>query len=176
MATLQRQELIDALTRLGELANGQGETVELLLLGGGAMVLAFAERSATRDVDVVIMRPENAAFVRDLARRVAAERGWSEGWLNDAAKGFVVGSSRGRVVLAQPGIEVAIPSIEQLLAMKLCAWRDDVDIRDARRLLTELHAPYNDVWNTVMPFLQPGRELTAKYAFDDLWDELHGAH
>jgi hypothetical protein len=39
---------------------------------------------------------------------------------------------------------VKAPASEQLLAMKLSAWRDDLDIEDAR--------------------------LKARYAFDDLWE------
>ena len=52
---------------------------------------------------------------------------------------------------------------EQLLAMKLCAWRDDVDIADARRLLAELSGTHEDIWRQVEAYLQPGRELKAKY-------------
>ena len=60
--------------------------------------------------------------------------------------------------------------------MKLCAWRDDVDIDDARRLLRELGpgGRLADVWERLTPFLQPGRELTARYALEDLWEEPGG--
>lgn len=175
MATLSKQDVIDALTRLGELAASSGERIELLLLGGGLMVLVFDARQSTRDVDVVILAPPDAAKVRSLAETVARERNWPPDWLNDAAKGFVVGTSRGAIVFTASGIEVRRPSIEQLLAMKLCAWRDDVDIADARRLLQELRGDYNEVWQGVTPHLQPNHELKAKYAFDDLWDETHGS-
>jgi hypothetical protein len=58
--------------------------------------------------------------------------------------------------------------------MKLAAWRDDVDIEDARLLLTHLSGTRDDVWRAVEPHVPPGRELKAKYAFDDLW-EARGA-
>jgi hypothetical protein len=45
----------------------------------------------------------------------------------------------------------------------------------ARRLRRELPGAYNGVWQSVQPFLQPGRELKAKLAFDDLWEESHGS-
>ena len=134
MATLGKQELIDALTRLGELAAAQGRKLDLMLVGGGIMVLVFETRQTTRDLDVLVLPTSDAADVRSLAATVAAERGWPENWLNDAAKGFMVGVSRGPVIFAAAGIEVRRPSIEQLLAMKLCAWRDDVDIADAPTL------------------------------------------
>ena len=60
--------------------------------------------------------------------------------------------------------------------MKLYAWRDDVDIADATRLLETLTGPGNraEVWKHIEPFLMPGRELKAQYAFDDLWESLYG--
>jgi hypothetical protein len=73
-----------------------------------------------------------------------------------------------------PGIAVHVPSVEQLLAMKLCAWRDDVDIADAKRLLPELTGAHDEVWKRVEAHLFPGRELIAKYAFEDLWETTHG--
>lgn len=176
MALLNKRDVIDALTRLGELAQESGETIELLLAGGTLMVLVFETRLATRDVDAVVLAPADAARVRQLAKAVAVERGWADDWLNDAVKGFMVGITRGPIVFTVPGIVARRPAIEQLLAMKLCAWRDDVDIADALRLLTELSGDYDRIWQQVEPYLQPGRELTAKYAFDDLWDASHGPH
>jgi predicted nucleotidyltransferase len=114
--------------------------------------------------------------VRELAKTVAKEFNWPEDWLNDAAKGYLVGFSRGQVIFAAPGIEVRAPALEQLLAMKLSAWRDDVDIADARRLLTEMEpsANRNEIWRRVDPYLIPGAQLKAQYAFDDLWEMLYG--
>ena len=123
----------------------------------------------------MILSPAETSRVRDMASVIAADRGWPEDWLNDAAKGYLVGVSQGPIVFSSPGIVVRRPAIEQLLAMKLCAWRDDVDIADARRLLQELSGAYDDLWSEVAPFVQPGQELKAKYAFDDLWDESHGS-
>ena len=59
-----------------------------------------------------------------------------------------------------PTLRVRTLSVTQLLAMKLSAWRDDLDVEDARRL--------------VEPHLVPGREMKAQYAFDDLWESEHG--
>ncbi len=173
MALLDRQALTQALTRLGEIAQTDGDTLELLLMGGTLMVLVFESREATRDVDVLILAPPEASRVRNYARTVAAEFGWPDDWLNDGAKGFLVGISDGPVVFSAPGVVVRRPSFEQLLAMKLCAWRDDVDISDARHLLSMLQGTRDDVWERVVPFLQPGRELKAQLAFADLWEEAH---
>jgi hypothetical protein len=176
VATLSRDEIAGALLRLGQLAEQRGEKVELLLVGGALMVLAYEARHATRDVDVIILAPREARVVRELAAEVAAERGWPDDWLNDAAKGYLVGLSEGAVILAAPGIDVRAPAVAQLLAMKLSAWRDDVDIADARRLLQELAVgnARGAVWQHVEPHLVPGDELKAQYACDDLWDSEYG--
>ena len=93
MATFTRTEILEGLQRLGELAQEKGTTVQLTLMGGAVMVLAFEARLSTRDVDVFIRSPREARIVRELAKRVAGERDWNDDWLNDAAKGYLVGVS-----------------------------------------------------------------------------------
>jgi hypothetical protein len=140
------------------------------------MVLGYHARQSTKDIDALVLPPPEAHVVRDWAAVVARERDWSEDWLNDAAKGYIVGMSDGPILLAAAGIEVRQPAVEQLLAMKLCAWRDDVDIADARRLLADLesNADGDREWQRVAPYLLQGRELKARYAFEDLWESIHG--
>jgi hypothetical protein len=95
-------------------------------------------------------------------------------WLNDGAKGYLIGLTAGPVVFSAPGIEVRSPATAQLLAMKLSAWRDDIDIADASRLLEEMKGSRDDIWQEVEPHLVPGDELKAQYAFADLWETHHG--
>lgn len=176
MALLTRQDIIGALERLGQLAAADGYTLHLLIVGGAAMVLGYTARQSTHDIDALFLPPPEAHVVRAWARVIAHEYGWPDDWLNDSAKGYLMGVSSGPILLEAPGIEVRQPSVEQLLAMKLCAWRDDVDIADARRLLVEL-APVGkrvDVWQRVVPYLVPGRELKAQYAFEDVWESVYG--
>jgi hypothetical protein len=176
MATFTRNEIEEGLRRLGELAQAKGLHIQLTLVGGAVMVLRFNARPSTRDIDAIILQPREARLVRELARRVADEFEWTEDWLNDGAKGYLVGISDGPIIFQAPGIEARAPSIEQLLAMKLSAWRDDIDISDARRLLLEVGRGRNrdDVWQSIEPFLIKGDELTAQYAFWDLWETLYG--
>lgn len=58
--------------------------------------------------------------------------------------------------------------------MKLSAWRDDVDVADARLLLSKLTGEREWLWSLVEPYLVPGRELKAQYAFADLWEASRG--
>jgi hypothetical protein len=46
MATIGKQDILAALTRMGELAAGRGQQLDLLLLGGGVMVIVFAGGTA----------------------------------------------------------------------------------------------------------------------------------
>jgi Nucleotidyltransferase of unknown function (DUF6036) len=174
MATFTRKEIEQGIKRLGQLALECGLKIEMVMVGGALMVLRFHARESTRDVDVAVLAPAEARKVRELAHSVAAEQGWPNDWLNDGAKGYLVGLSSGPVVLSAPGIEVRSPSTAQLLAMKLSAWRDDVDIADAAQLLKEMTGDRNEIWQKVEPYLIPGSELKAQYAFADLWEAQHG--
>lgn len=173
MATLTRNEITQALEQLGKLAHSRGYTIELLVVGGSAMVLLYNARPATRDVDVVILSPQ-ARTVRGLAQQIAVTQNLPDDWLNDGAKGYVVGLSEGETVFSAPGIVVKTPVTAQLLAMKLSAWRDDVDIADARKLMQSLTGEQDQVWQAITPYLVPGEELKAQYAFLDLWEALYG--
>src|SRR5262245_49897637 len=136
MALLDRQEIVSALERMGELAQGEGHFLQLVVVGGAAMVLGYDARRSTHDIDALFLPPPDPRVIRKWVQVVAQERGWPDDWLNDGAKGYVVRLSAGPTLLKTSGIEVRQPAPEQLLAMKLCAWRDDVDIADAGLLLS----------------------------------------
>lgn len=138
------------------------------------MVLLFNARESTKDVDAFSVEPEAQAVVSEAARWVAAALGLPDDWLNDAAKGYAHGLTRGPMLLETTALRVRAVAIEQLLAMKLSAWRDDLDVEDARRLLQECGTAREDVWRQVERHLVPGRELKARYAFDDLWESHYG--
>jgi len=176
MATFTEQDIREGLGKLGELAQSRGIHIQLIVVGGAVMVLAFGARQSTRDVDTVILLPREARIVRDLAKQVAEELDWPADWLNDGAKGYLRGVSDGPIIFQAPGIEVRAPSFEQLLAMKLSDWRDEVDISDAQRILEGLAINYGraELWQAIEPYLVPGDELTAQYAFLDIWESLYG--
>ena len=138
------------------------------------MVLAYNVRPMTHDVDAVIVAPPTISNVRLLVEQVAQELSWPVDWLNDSAKGYLVGLSEGPIIFSAPGITVKRPSVAQLLAMKLSAWRDDVDVADASFLLQELSGSQEAIWERTAPYLTPGDELKAQYAFWDLWESIYG--
>jgi Nucleotidyltransferase of unknown function (DUF6036) len=171
MALLSRDQIIQALTRLGEIAARDGLEVQLVLVGGAVMALAYNARSATQDVDAIFLPPPEASQLRQWALLVASELELPEDWLNDGAKGFLNGLTIGPLLLSAPGIQVHQVTAEQLLAMKLSAWRDDTDINDAKRLLLEFpNLELEALWTRIEPFVIRGEELKARYALEDLWN------
>lgn len=89
-----------------------------------------------------------------------------------------MGLSEGGVIYSAPGIVVHSPALAQLLAMKLSAWRDDVDIQDAGRLLREMISDSSEnqdaFWALIEPYVMPSQALKARYAFLDLWESIYG--
>lgn len=138
------------------------------------MVLLFGARDSTKDVDAFHLDLEPKSRVAAAAAEVATALELPGDWLNDAAKGYVHGLSLGPVLMDTPTLRVQTLSPMQLLAMKLSAWRDDLDVEDARRLLKECRGAREDVWREVESHVVPGREMKARYAFDDLWESEHG--
>jgi uncharacterized nucleotidyltransferase DUF6036 len=174
MTTLSRADIIRALNALSAELQSQGARYELVIFGGAALVLVYGARQATKDVDGIVLGRADAAVLRSAAKAVATSLGLPSDWLNDGAKGYVHGIAIGATILDTASLAVRAAAPEQLLAMKLCAWRDDIDIEDARLVLHSLSGDRENIWSRVEPFLVPGRELKARYAFDDLWEGLGG--
>ncbi len=143
---------------------------DVVVVGGAALVLRHRAREATKDVDAVVLPESIKSDVLSAAATVAGAASLPADWLNDGAKGFLHGLDETTPVWTGTSLRVRAASDAQLLAMKLCAWRDDLDIEDARLLLSKLVGSREDVLAAVRPYFVPGRELRAQYAFDDLWE------
>jgi hypothetical protein len=146
---------------------------ELVVVGGAALVLLFRARESTKDVDAYFVEPE-ASAVREAAEAVARRLDLPGDWLNDGAKGFLVSVSTGEMLYDSPSLTVHAASTAQLLAMKLAAWRDAIDRADARLLLSHMTGSAADIWAAVKPFVAPYQLDKASYAFEDLWESIHG--
>ena len=129
------------LTELGGRLQAKGVEAQLYIVGGAAIALGIDARRVTVDIDAVF-HPETS--VRDEATAMAAEHGLPSGWLNDSVKAFVPGDDIGSVVLAVPGLGVAVASPEHLLAMKMAAYRPGTDQRDLELLFGVLHVTTAD--------------------------------
>lgn len=135
VANLTRDKIIDAWTRLGELAHAEGKSIDIIVVGGAVMAVYFQSRASTADVDGIFAP---APETRRWAQTVADELDLPADWLNDGAKGYLTGESEGPVLHRSAGIVVRTVALAHLLALKLMAWRDDVDFRDALRILQAL--------------------------------------
>jgi hypothetical protein len=121
-SALTREQILAALQALSEQLGKKGITGEVCLFGGTVMVLAFAARLATKDVDALFQPTQT---IRELARRVADELALPSDWLNDGVKGFV-SHRHDRITgnLPQfPNLRLTMPVPEYLLAMKCMAAR-----------------------------------------------------
>lgn len=170
MKRLSKKQIEEAFKVLSTQLGKPKTPYELFIVGGAALVLLFNARETTKDVDIVQIDPA----IRVASRKVAAQLDLPEDWINDGAKGYVHGIAKGEVIFRSSTLIIRTLALPQLLAMKLCAWRDDLDIEDARLVLSKMCSNKNDVWSRIEPHLVPGRELKARYAFEDLWESMYG--
>jgi hypothetical protein len=120
---LDRDRLVRALRRMGELAVADGVELELSLYGGAVFTLVYGSRESTKDVDGLI-RP--AEVGRALVRRVAAEQGLPEDWINGDVAQFLAEREERRPYPKDDlgvGLIVTVPTSAYLLALKLRACR-----------------------------------------------------
>jgi hypothetical protein len=171
---LSAEDIRNGLDALAAELRRRGERAEIAVAGGAALVLLFNARQTTKDVDAYVLRPE-ASHVREAVQEVAKELGLPDDWLNDSAKGYFIGVSIGEVLHNSDALVARAVSTTQLLAMKLAAWRDAIDRADARLLLARMPGRAEEVWAAVKAFVPPHDVDKASYAFDDLWDSIHGS-
>jgi hypothetical protein len=112
---------------------------EVYVVCGAALCLALRARPSTRDVHAYF---EPTRAIREAAARVAAAHDVPDGWLNDAAKGYLSPAGKYRPFLELPNLRVLTAELEYLLAMKCLAFRlgaefhDEADVRFLLRLLS----------------------------------------
>ena len=142
------------------------------------MVLAFAARPSTKDVDAIFQPVQT---IREIARAIGEEKGFLESWLNDAAKGFV--SARHETTAGNlpqfPNLRLTMPTPEYLLAMKCMASRigavetDADDVKDIVFLIRHLHLKSaNEVMELVAAYYPPNRvPIKSQYLVEGLFAE-----
>jgi hypothetical protein len=142
MNGIAKQTVMAALTRLGELADEDGFTLEVCLYGGALMMLVYNARTITKDIDAII-RPSLEGH--QLAERVARELGLPEDWLNDRVRMFLAPAEQLRPIPWEgPGIKLTAPTASYLLAMKALACRNPLpgyegDLDDLRFLIRKMN-------------------------------------
>lgn len=125
---LDAAKMRELLAQLDARLKARGIKASLYLVGGAAMAMEYGRDGLTPDIDAIASH--KAVF--EESRRLAAEHGLPEGWLNSNAGGWVPPRpdwARRRPIELGLTIHVAPP--EHVLAMKLVAQRrkDRPDIR-----------------------------------------------
>jgi hypothetical protein len=115
-----RDKIIELLTELGRRLSAKGVAGRLYIVGGAAMALEFDTRRTTRDIDAVFHPPTTVA---DEAASMAKELGLPLSWLSAAASPFIPLPDEDPVSLDVEGLQVAVSSPANLLAMKMAAGR-----------------------------------------------------
>jgi len=115
-----RDKIIELLTELGRRLSARGVGGRLYVVGGAAMALEFDTRRTTRDIDAVLDPPTTIA---DEAASMATDLGLPPGWLSSAAQAFIPMPDEDPVSLDVEGLQIAISSPANLLAMKMAAGR-----------------------------------------------------
>ena len=129
-----RARIIELLTELGRRLSAKGVAGRLYVVGGAAMALEFDTRRTTRDIDAVMHPPTTVA---DEAASMATDLGLPLGWLSAAAQAFIPLPGQDPVFFDVEGLQVAVSSAANLLAMKMAAGRPQ-DITDLVVLFAHL--------------------------------------
>lgn len=129
---LDRAQLEQAFTTLGERLARRGVVADIFIVGGAAMALAYDTTRVTRDVDSLFV-PHG--IVLDEARNVAKDLGLPPWWLNEQASVYISGKDDPgkRRVFDHPGLRVTAASPRHIFAMKALAARTR-DVDDLRLL------------------------------------------
>ena len=165
---MNKDEIEQYLKMLGQELTAEQRKGEILLVGGAVMVLIIGNRMSTRDIDASFER--EASAIRVAVSNIARQEGLPPDWLNDGAKGFLYSIPPVFMWKSYPGLDIYLPSLDYLLAMKIIAGRPQ-DIVDAEAVIK--HLGLSDA-QEVVDILQryvPAQYLTARvqYIIEDLF-------
>jgi len=174
---LTHESILAALQELSDRMGEKGQHGEILLLGGAAMILAYQNREGTKDIDAII---DPKTVINQITKEMADDHGLPDGWLNDAAKGFVpentVQITEG--VPQFPYLTVYLPEARALFDMKAQSSRLDPtptgeesrDMTDLRTLVSVLEIKnQEDAEIAIKQYIPPEKiPLRFWYALDDI--------
>ena len=148
------ETMADALDRLAVEVAGRGETLDVAIYGGSALMLASNFRYASEDVDARVIDRPWPAWLTEAVARIGRELALDDQWFNDevlfhlsqqasdGADHVEFGTfPRGA---AEVGLRVFVPTAEYMLALKLKAMRvldplkgsqEAADIRNLMRVV-----------------------------------------
>jgi hypothetical protein len=175
---LSKEAILKALQDLSDGLAAQNVKGELCLFGGTVMVLAFAARLSTKDVDAVF---QPTRTIRNLAESIGEANQLPKGWLNDGVKGFL--SVKHDVIQGNlpqfPNLRLTMPAPEYLLAMKCMASRINMsetgggDVPDIVFLIRRLNLKSAQAVMDIVAEYYPANQvpIKAQYLVESLFEE-----
>ncbi len=135
---MDKNDIEKYLRMVGHELQEKGLTLDILLLGGAAMLVEFGNRESTQDIDTFFW--SDFAAIAKAAAAVAEREGLPDGWLNNAAAGFThnfIKQPSMKLWRQFPGLRVYTPSVEYLFVTKIMAGRprDEEDIMVLAQML-----------------------------------------
>lgn len=155
-----------------------GQTAEIAIYGGSALLLEVGAREATKDVDYVTLCGSDSLLLQ-AADEVASRYGLETGWLNDAVGIFISDKPDYRLVgdfpSERPGLRVFRASAEYMLAMKLMSMRSALesnDVRDVWDLVDRCGVSTADEARSFLARFYPGQRLPRRNSLilEDLFE------
>ena len=89
---MNKDDITKYLRMVGHELVGQGKQLEIVLLGGAAMLIEIGNRESTHDVDTFFVSDFTALLKASVV--VATHESLPDGWLNSAAAGFTYNFKR----------------------------------------------------------------------------------
>ncbi len=165
---MDKNDIERYLQMIGEELAAKGQKGKILLVGGAVMILIVGNRNSTRDIDGSF--EEGAQAIREAVSHIATRERLPADWLNDGAKEFLYSKPPVTLWRDYPGLEIYLPSLDYLLAMKIVAGRRQ-DMRDARSLIQHLRLSQSKEVIDILQKYMPQQYLTAKiqYIIEDLF-------
>jgi hypothetical protein len=190
-----RNQLLEALDRVGLAAAANEETIEIAVYGGSALMLASNFRYASEDVDIAQLRRPWPHWLEKVVSEIATENAWSEDWFNDAVAFHLsplATTQNDHVEFGTfprnhtaSGLKVFVPTAEYMLALKLKAIRindpvkgeqETADILNLVKLL-KLDAPQEALAILAKYFPRSADDVEKhKFLLKHVWNqEVHDA-
>jgi hypothetical protein len=170
-AILDIDTVVGAFDVMGRYLMERGIIGEIAVYGGTAILLQFAWRKATEDVDVMIRAGDREGAVKDAAAFAGLSLGLPDDWLNNYVEAFTPEAESHAFFSAYgayprgetPGLRVFLAKPEYLCAMKLKALQretvDDRDFEDAVRLARGIGLDEVDSLRALFASIFPGETM-----------------
>jgi predicted nucleotidyltransferase component of viral defense system len=176
---LGRKEISAVLDEIGRRMEAMGLIAEFAVFGGSAIALTFDFRDSTSDIDFMPISG-NMDALSEIAREIGVERGFVDGWFNDAVEIFASDNPEYRLVgefpLENPGIRVFSASPQYILAMKVMSMRSSMvanDFKDVWHLVDEIGVTTADEVIGIVDGFYPEKRIPRRneLILRDLFDE-----